>query len=75
MQPNNDGWFEFQDSGGQNNAYDLGGGYQFHCHGQDFAGPASLKYGNETIEHLTPGDALFRAAMDQFAQNLDNNGY
>lgn len=67
----NDGWYQFQDSHGKNNSYPTPiRGLEFHVHGQDFEGPAKLKFGNETIERLSPGDALFRAGMIEFGKQF-----
>lgn len=67
----NDGWREFTDRHGINNSYPTPvRGLEFHVHGQNFEGPASLKFGNKTIENLTPGDALYRAAMIEFQKRF-----
>lgn len=63
----NDGWIQFQDNHGINNSYPTPiRGLEFHVHREDFGGPASLKFGGETLKELTPGDALFRAGMLEF---------
>jgi hypothetical protein len=68
-----DGWIKFKDSHGINNSYPTKiKGLEFHSHGENFEGPASLKFGNETIETLSPGDALYRAGMIEFHKRFSD---
>lgn len=65
----NDGWHQFNDNHGVNNSYPTPiRGLEFHTHGQNFEGPASLKYGSQTLRTMTPGEALYEAAMIEYQQ-------
>ncbi len=57
-------WKPFIDNNGPNNSFQLGNGYQLHCHGSDFQGPASLQHQASDLKiPMNSGDTLYSAAM------------
>jgi len=67
-----DGWHQFNDRHGINNSYPTPvRGLEFHCHGENFEGPARLKCGDRTVnDNLTPGEALYQAGMQEFRKRF-----
>ncbi len=69
------GWNVFEDSHGDNNAYNVGDGWQLHVHGAGFEGPASFQNQSSGERYpMSSGDALYAAAMLDFAQQFSENG-
>ena len=69
-----DGWYKFNDSHGANNSYNVGDGWELHCHNENFQGPASFQNQSTGEKHvISPGDALYAAGMLEFAKRYLNN--
>ena len=67
----NDGWHTFSDNHGVNNAHPIGDGWELHVHEEGFGGYANFQ--NQSLEEklpLSPGDALYAAAMSDFAKRF-----